>query len=184
MINYVQKFAGGKVSIEVSDPADIYKLSTLYADGSEARVVDIDVGIYRLINGVWTYVSGSGGPQDAFGPMVATFAFEDSTLVCDKTYAEMLQAHNNDRLVVFHHPAYGNSIASYVESLNAFVGQFLYVDSNEMYIKELGVIMIGVTENGCVSSTVLMPRIPIPSPDDNGKVLAVKAGEYTLGAQN
>ena len=180
MINYVQKFAGGKVSIEVSDPADIYKLSTMYADGSEARVVDVDAGIYRLINGVWAYIPGSVGPQDAFGPMIATFAFEDSTLVCDRTYAEMLQAHNNGRLIVFHHQEYGNAIASYIENPNAFVGQFLYVDSEGMYIKELGVMTVGVTENGCGSSTVFMPRIPLINEGDSGKLLGVSGGEYTL----
>lgn len=184
MINYVNKYAGGKVSIEVSDPADIYNLSTLYADGSEARVADVDVGIYRLVNGVWTYVPGSGGRQDILGPLIVTFSFEDTTLVCDRTYAEILQAYNRGQLVVFHHQQYGNGVASYVESLNAFVSQFLYVDSEGMYIKELGIMTVGVMEDGCGASTVFMPRIPIPSLDDNGKVLTVKAGEYTLGAQN
>lgn len=79
-VNYIKRYAGGKVSIEVSDPNDIYKLSTLYADGSEARVVDNTAGLYRLINGAWVYVPGSGGLQDLV-PLVVKFT-------CEQEYPE------------------------------------------------------------------------------------------------
>ena len=74
-VNYIQRYAGGKVSIEVSDPDDISSLSTLYANYSEARVVNHNAGLYRLIDGAWTYVPGSGGIEDKL-PLIIVFSSE------------------------------------------------------------------------------------------------------------
>lgn len=107
MINYVQKFAGGKVSIEVSDPDDISKLSTLYADDSEARVVNMNAGLYRLINGVWTYVPGSGGVDDKF-PLIIVFSSEteyvqETTGVVDTPPKKIKQAIDNQIPILCYH---------------------------------------------------------------------------------
>lgn len=182
MINYIQKFAGGKVSIEVSDPADIYKLSTLYADGSEARIVDVDAGIYRLINGVWTYVPGSGGAQ--YCNFIVRFNRVEGEDVADKTFEEVLSAYTSGMLIVFRDQMLGDSIAMYDGTM--FKASFLYVDTVNSdsglirRIRELAVIDRIMTSEQTLSLFMSFPRIPLINEGDNGKLLGVSGEEYAL----
>ena len=180
MINYIQRFAGGKVSIEVSDPADIQNLSTLYADGSEARVVNISVGVYRLINGVWTLVPGSGQY------FIVNFNRRDGEEITDKTFEEISAAYNAGMLIVFRDADFGSSIADYFQDTNTFVSKHLYMDistdtiTGTDMIKEFGILQHFVAPDQISSSVALAPRIPIIKSSDNGKVLGVSGYAYEL----
>lgn len=180
-VNYITRYQGGKVAIEVSDPNDIYSLSTLYADGSEARIVDNEAGLYRLLNGVWTYIPGSGRPS---GFTQVNFQYTQGQLTADKSYADIITAYNMGKLIVFHKDEYGNAIAS-LSSDGVFSARFVYMDTNTPvgnidYIKELMVIDVIMSSQACGAMIHALPRIPIPQEKDNGKVLVVSGNEYGL----
>ncbi len=174
MINYVQKFAGGKVSIEVSDPADIYNLSTLYADGSEARVVDVDSGLYRLINGAWTYVPGSGGiPTPTHSDnkkvlmvrgseyhleepiLIVNLIMQDGIRHADKSYETVLEEHNAGKLILFRDSVLGTALVDYSDGL--FVARFMFYNTSGTTITEFGVLLVILSAEGLQVVPLLVP---------------------------
>lgn len=183
MVNYVQKFAGNKVSIEVSDPDDISKLSTLYADGSEARVVNMNAGLYRLINGVWTYISGPDPGHDSDSLiLIVNISLDGVTEVADKSYEEVLSAYSSGKLILFHHHQYGMSFAEYSDEL--FKARYLYLNKEGsgavQRVIELAIIEQVMSPQAVGSIISPIPLLPLVSDGDDGKVVGVVGYDYKL----
>lgn len=112
----------------------------------------------------------------------------NNTAISDKTYEEILDAYNNGYTILFSIKSYGSRVFA-TKTGELFVGALLlpyniFGSENTQDITEFTTLLVSVMtidgETACVASLGSSKFLPTVSGEDNGKVLKVMNGEWTV----